>query len=188
MFFPCLPMLWLLRHQLCHKLEWSTRPASGGSEERHCNLQTQRSKVLHTECTVIQLLHRQRPAETATTKETKHFTKCFSAKPTVFWKHHLFTQIFIKWRLRPTRWLNGWSTQNLQSGCLEGNIGTQLTTMCYRIGEIQGVVTKEHRRGVQLGGQERLPKRKLRPEGQKSQFGGLNSVKDVPGREVHTKT
>lgn len=49
--------------------------------------------------------------------------------------------------------------------------------MCYRIGEIQGVVIKEHGRGVQLGGQERLPKRKLRPAGQKSEFGGLNSVK-----------
>lgn len=96
MFFSCLPITWLLRHRLCHKLEWSTQPASGGSEERHCNLQIQRSKVLHTKCIVIQLLHRQRPAETVTTKDTKHFTKCFSVKPTVFRKHHLFTQMFYK--------------------------------------------------------------------------------------------
>lgn len=38
-------------------------------------------------------------------------------------------------------------------------------------------------------GQERLPKGKLRPEEQKSKFGGLKTVKEVQGREaVHTKT
>lgn len=67
------------------------------------------------------------------------------------------------------------ATQNLQSGCPEGKRGTQIINyhvLNARIGEIQGVVIKAHRRGTQLEGQERLPDRKLRPEGQGGFFGG----------------
>ena len=134
-------MTWLSRDRLCRTLECSTRPREADSAERRCSWQTQRSRVLHTECTATPPPHRWRPGATAPAEEAEHLAYLFQGNLQNSENTILLTQVFVEWRLgKQASSTNPFNLHGTQSRFLEGNVSTQKINYCVlnaRTGGIQ---------------------------------------------------